>query len=38
MPNLHLDATTTDLLIGYMEKQSAAAAQVTEAPMLEQPR
>ena len=24
MPNLHFDAATTDLLIGYMEKQSAA--------------
>ena len=24
MPNLHFDATTTDQLIGYMERQSAA--------------
>jgi hypothetical protein len=38
MPNLHFDAATTDLLIAYMEKQSAAAAPATEAPMQEQPR
>jgi hypothetical protein len=38
MPNLHFDAATTELLIGYMEKQSAVAAPATEAPMPEQPR
>jgi protein SCO1/2 len=38
MPNLHFDAATTDLLIGYMEKQSANVAPATEAPIQEQPR
>ncbi|MGZ4843369.1 MAG: c-type cytochrome, partial [Candidatus Angelobacter sp.] len=38
MPNLHFDAATTDLLISYMERQSAVTAPATEAPMPEQPR
>ena len=38
MPNLHFDAATTDLLIAYMEKQSAVTAPATEAPTSEQPR
>ena len=38
MPNLHFDAATTDLLIAYMEKQSAVAAPPTETPTTEQPR
>lgn len=38
MPNLHFDDSTTDLLISYMEKQSAAPAPATETPTTEQPR
>jgi hypothetical protein len=36
--NLHFDDATTNLLIAYMEKQSAAAAPATETPTTEQPR
>ena len=32
MPNLHFDAATTDLLIGYMERQSAAVNEQGEGP------
>ena len=38
MPNLHFDATTTDQLIAYMEKQSAVTTPATEASLPEQPK
>ena len=38
MPNLHFDDATTNLLIAYMEKQSAATAPATETPATQQPR
>src|SRR5438309_1949131 len=38
MPNLHFDAATTDLLIAYMEKQSAVTVPATQTPTTEQPR
>jgi protein SCO1/2 len=37
MPNLHFDATTTDLLISYMERQSAIANDAAESKQ-EQPK
>src|ERR1043166_9318792 len=38
MPNLHFDDATTNLLIAYMEKQSAVTTPATEAAMPEQPK
>ncbi len=38
MPNLHFDDETTNLLIGYMEKQSAVSPPAAETPTTEQPR